>query len=63
MEMESNINAGGLSSELSQIKQMIDKEPSDADKIMMKSTNKNHAISQVEQLGPQLMTDMQRSGV
>ena len=51
MEMESNIQKGSLSSELSQIKQMIDKEPSDADKIMKNGTNKSHAISQVEQLG------------
>ena len=47
MEMESNIHSGGLSNELSQIKQMIDQEPSDADKIM-KGGNKNHSISQVE---------------
>lgn len=40
---------------------MIDKEPSDADKIMKSSqSQKQHANSQAEHIGPQLLLEAQR---
>ena len=56
IEMESNIHkgAGGLSSELAQIKRMMEKEPTDPDSIIQASS-KQHAISQAEPHGPELL--------
>ena len=60
IEMESNIHkgAGGLSSELAQIKRMMEKnEPSDPDQIIHQASSKQHAISHAEPHGPQLLQD------
>ena len=59
IEMESNVQAG-ISEELSQIKQMISKQSSES-KSNLAQNHKPHAVSQVEQTGPQMFDETDKA--